>query len=199
VSDFDTLWLEDAGYRAQAIGVAARALRDNPSNLAVSDNPYVRVERGYSIFGRLMHNGSVAPAGAKRGECVLGVAAFQAPGGCVAYLLPPEMRRLTPPPPDASDLERWLHNGSIMAAHDLPEPHVHVGPVGVEPGFQGRGIGRAVMRHLCDRLDERGEVGWLETDKPENVAFYVSLGFEVTDETEVLGRFRWWFMRRAAR
>jgi hypothetical protein len=55
------------------------------------------------------------------------------------------------------------------------------------------------MRHLCDRLDERGEVGWLETDKPENVAFYVSLGFEVTDETEVLGRFRWWFMRRAAR
>jgi hypothetical protein len=46
MSDFEIFWLEDAGYRAQAIGVAARALRDNPSNLAVSDDPYVRIEMG---------------------------------------------------------------------------------------------------------------------------------------------------------
>jgi ribosomal protein S18 acetylase RimI-like enzyme len=115
-------------------------------------------------------------------------------------MLPPPARQLDEPGPDAGDLDRWLHVGSVMAVHDLPDEHWHVGPVGVEPGFQGRGLGHAVMRLLCDRFDARGDVGWLETDKVENVRFYVSLGFEVVEEVPVLGdRFRWWFMRRDPR
>ena len=95
MSAFDILWLDDVVYRAQAIGVATRALRDNPSNLAVSDDPYVRLELSYGIFAPMILNESEAPAGAKRGDCVLGVAAFQAPGECVAHLLPPETRNVT--------------------------------------------------------------------------------------------------------
>ncbi len=110
-------------------------------------------------------------------------------------MLPPEIRTLDVPSPDAGDADRFLHMGSILAAHDLAETHWHVGPVGVEPGFQGMGLGRAAMRHLCHEFDERGRLAWLETDKPENVRFYIGLGFEVVEEIPLLGA-RNWFMRR---
>jgi ribosomal protein S18 acetylase RimI-like enzyme len=67
----------------------------------------------------------------------------------------------------------------------------------VEPGFQGMGLGRAVMRHLCNEFDEHQRLAWLETDKPENVRFYIGLGFEVVEEVPMLTS-RFWFMRREA-
>ena len=85
-----------------------------------------------------------------------------------------------------------------MCEHDLDERHVHVGPVGVEPGAQGRGVGAALLRYLCAHLDADGEVAWLETDKPENVVFYRRHGFDVAVEDVRLG-FSIWFMRRAPR
>lgn len=197
MADFDTLWLDAPDERRQAGGVAARALRDNPSNLAVSDDPLVRIEMGYAIFDSMIRDAVESPAGVRKGDIVLAVAGFERPGHCVAAMLPPETRQLSTPGPDATPLDRWLHAGSVMAAHDLPEPHIHVGPVGVEPGFQGMGLGRAAMKLLGDRLDERREIGWLETDKPENVRFYVSLGYEVVDQVEMFGgTYTWWFMRR---
>ena len=198
--DYETIWLVGPDLRCQAGGVAARALRDNPSSVAVSDDPFARLEMGYSIFTNIIRDVEEPPASAKRGGCVLAVAAYQPPGQCVANILPPEARMLEIPGPDANDLDRWLHSGSVMAAHDLPEPHVHIGPVSVEPGFQGKGLGHAVMRLLGDKLDEGGHIGWLETDKPENLRFYISLGFEVVEQVPMFdGKFTWWFMRRDAR
>jgi len=113
-------------------------------------------------------------------------------------MLPPASRLVAAPPPAATDLQRFWYSGSVMAAHDLPEPHCHVGPVGVEPGFQGRRMGGAAMGLLCDRFDQRAEVAWLETDKPENVRFYVALGFDVVEEAPMLSA-TFCFMRRAPR
>jgi ribosomal protein S18 acetylase RimI-like enzyme len=112
-------------------------------------------------------------------------------------MLPAEVRTLDAPTPDATDADRFLYSGSVMAVHDLLEPHWHVGPVGVEPGFQGMGMGRAAMRLLCDEFDERRRLAWLETDKPENLRFYIGLGFEVVEEVPMLTS-RFWFMRREA-
>ena len=95
-------------------------------------------------------------------------------------------------------MDRFLHFGSTLAAHDLEEPHWHVGPVGVEPGFQSMGFGRAAMRLLCDEFDQHGRVSWLETAKPENVRFYIGLGFEVVAESPMLSS-HLWFMRRQPR
>ena len=91
-----------------------------------------------------------------------------------------------------------MHFRSILAAHDLDEPHWHVGPVGVEPGFQSMGIGWAAMRLLCEEFDEHGRVSWLKTVKPENVRFYTGLGFEVVEESPMLSA-HLWFMRRQPR
>ena len=84
-----------------------------------------------------------------------------------------------------------------MCAHDPDERHVHVGPVGVEPGVQGLGVGRRMMDAVCQQLDVGGEIGWLETDKPQNVVFYRRHGFDVAVEDGHLG-FPIWFMRRPA-
>ena len=48
------------------------------------------------------------------------------------------------------------------------------------------------------RLDEAGDLGYLETDKAENVRLYERHGFEVVDEAPVLGVPNW-FMRREPR
>ncbi len=195
MAEYEVQWLEGPEQVSQAAGVTARALRDNPSSVAISNNPLVRLEMLYSTFGGMLAGARVA--GVRRGNCVLGVAGAVPPGHCVDSMLPLEVRTQDTPAPDASDTDRFLYSGSVMAGHDLPETHWHVGPVGVEPGFQSMGMGRAAMRLLCDEFDEHGRLAWLETDKPENVRFYIGLGFEVIDEVPMLTS-QFWFMRRDA-
>lgn len=195
VDDYEVSWLDDAEQLGQAAGVTARSMRDSPNSLAVSDDPFVRLEMLYATFGAMLNDARVA--GVRRGQCVLGAAAAVAPGHCIDSMIPEDVRTPDEPAPAATDAERFLYTGSVMAAHDLPEPHWHVGPVGVEPGFQGMGLGRAAMRLLCDEFDDHHRLAWLETDKPENVRFYIGLGFEVVEEVPMLTA-RFWFMRREA-
>jgi len=193
MEDLEVLWLTGPGQIAQAAGVAARALRDDPDWRAVSDDPLRRLEMLYRIFTDSLDGARVA--GVRRGGCVLGVASAVGPGHCLGARLPPEARTLEAPSTDASDADRLLHFRSILAAHDLDEPHWHVGPVGVEPGFQSMGMGRAAMGLLCEEFDQHGRVSWLKTAKPENVGFYNGHGFEVADELPMLAA-HLWFMRR---
>jgi ribosomal protein S18 acetylase RimI-like enzyme len=189
----EVLWLTEADQITQAVGVAARALRDDPDWMAVSDDPLVRLEMLYGMFAGSLEGARVV--GVRRGDCILGVASAVEPGHCVGARLPPEVRTLESPSKDASDADRLMHFRSILAAHDLDEPHWHVGPVGVEPGFQSMGMGRAAMRLLCEEFDEHGRVSWLKTAKPENVRFYIGHGFEVVEELPMLAA-HLWFMRR---
>jgi ribosomal protein S18 acetylase RimI-like enzyme len=196
VSDYEVVWLKGREQITQAAGVTARALRDNPSSVSVSDDPLVRLGMMYSTFTDMLAGARVA--GVQRGNCVLGAAGAVQPGHCIASMLPPAMRTLSVPGSEATDAERFLHMGSLLAAYDLAASHWHVGPVGVEPGFQGMGIGGAAMKLLCAEFDEHHRLAWLETDKPENVRFYIGHGFEVTEEIPMFSE-RNWFMRREPR
>ncbi len=193
MEDYEVLWLGDAEQISQAAGGTARAMRDSPNSMAVSNDPFVRLEMLYKTFDEML--GAARVAGVRRGNCVLGAAGAVQPGRCIDSMLPAPFRTLDAPSPSATDADRFLYSGSVMAAHDLLEPHWHVGPVGVEPGFQGMGLGRAAMKLLCDEFDEHHRRAWLETDKPENVRFYLGLGFEVAEEVPMLTS-RFWFMRR---
>lgn len=86
---------------------------------------------------------------------------------------------------------------SAWARLDPAEPHVHLGPLAVDVTLQGRGIGSRIMAEHCRRLDVAHAVGYLETDKAENVAFYRKFGYEVIAEQPVLDVPNW-FMRRSA-
>jgi len=175
--------------------VAARALRDNRMmSYSVPDDPLGRLKAGYDTFLERVPVGSV---GALVGPHVIGVAAAVLPGACIGATAAAELRE--PPdidPADAVGFDRTRHVISVMCQHDPDERHVHVGPVGVEPGSQGLGVGGAMLAAVGERLDRDGEVGWLETDKPENVAFYRRHRFDVAVEDRRLG-FPIWFMRRA--
>ena len=76
-------------------------------------------------------------------------------------------------------------------------PHVHLGPLGVDPALQRRGVGSLLMEaHVAALIAER-VAGYLETDRPENVGFYRRFGFELVGEVTVLDVPNY-FMWRAA-
>ena len=86
----------------------------------------------------------------------------------------------------------------MWAAHDPDQPHSHFGPLAVDPDLQGNGIGSLLLSTYCSQLDDAGRVGYLETDKSENVRLYERFGFVVSAEAAVIGVNNW-FMTRAPR
>jgi GNAT superfamily N-acetyltransferase len=189
---------------AAAGGVAGRALADNPTFRWASGDPALpRIAAALDVFVPFVEAMTVAQLGALVGRHVVGVCAAAPPGTCVGSTAPPEWRdppaEIGPPGHESRALAIW----SLFASHDLDERHWHVGPVSVEPGLQGAGIGGALLGAFGERMDEAGEVAWLETDKPENVVFYRRHGFEVADEVELpepaAGSLTTWFMRRDPR
>ena len=93
---------------------------------------------------------------------------------------------------------RGMKVQATMTKHHPREHHWHVGPIGVLPELQGKGIGSLLLTRSCEIVDERKAAAYLETDKPENVRLYERFGFVVIGETDVLGVHQW-FMRRAPR
>jgi ribosomal protein S18 acetylase RimI-like enzyme len=79
-------------------------------------------------------------------------------------------------------------------AHDPSQPHWHIGPIGVRPEMQGRGIGKTLLERFLGTVDEEGSAAFLETDVDRNVALYERCGFRITDRQEIVGvdtRFMW--------
>lgn len=93
------------------------------------------------------------------------------------------------------NLPRAMTWVSAWSTRDPSEPHVHLGPIGVEPALQGHGIGSQMLAVYCDRLDSTGEAGYLETDKIENVRLYERFGFEVRNHAFLLGVENWLMWR----
>lgn len=177
-------------------------MRDNPLHARVFAADVDRIEPLLAAaFERLLRRqlrlGRVF--GAWAGDTLVGVVAMVPPGAC------------RPPVADAfamlrilvrarglrhlPRIARWL---SVWARHDPRAAHWHLGPAAVDRARQGQGIGTLLMQAVCDELDTHMGVGYLETDKPENVRLYRRGGFEVVAEQPVLGVPNW-FMQRDPR
>ena len=78
---------------------------------------------------------------------------------------------------------------------DPEEPHAHLGPIGVSPDAQGRGIGTALMNRYIEHLEQERLAGYLETDRRENVDFYKGFGFVVQREEQLIGVPTWYMWR----
>lgn len=92
----------------------------------------------------------------------------------------------------AARVVSWV---SAWARCDPEVPHLHLGPIGVDPAAQRRRIGQLLMERFCAELDRTGALGYLETDRPANVEFYARFGFRVSGTQTVLGVENF-FMRR---
>src|SRR5205807_10428327 len=77
------------------------------------------------------------------------------------------------------------------------EPLWHLDSVGVAPGWQGRGIGSALIEFGLEQARESGTAMVLETGTQRNVPLYERLGFHVVDEADSPESGpHVWFMRR---
>jgi len=84
----------------------------------------------------------------------------------------------------------WL---MTMKKHDLDTPHSHVGPFGVLPEFQGRGVGSKLIENYFSRL--KGVPSYLETFTASNARFYEKRGYELMVTDDVLGMKGYWLLR----
>lgn len=186
-----------ADEQGLAAGLLGRAFRDNPTVVATNrgrspNNRMRAAERGMGMVVGMMER---PPLVARRGDWLAGVFGIAAPGKCRLPLR--KAIRLMP---------AALLNGPLVTARgfrlmrewekrDPGEPHWHVGPIGVEPALQGMSVGSQMLERFCAEMDDRGDLAYLETDKPENVRLYERFGFVVTGEAEIIG-VQCWFMRR---
>jgi GNAT superfamily N-acetyltransferase len=95
---------------------------------------------------------------------------------------------------------RVLKAIAALEAHHPREPHYYLPFVGVEPSWQGRGLGSALLAPVLERCDSESLPAFLEASTARNRALYERHGFAVTEEFR-LGRSApaQWRMWRAAR
>ncbi len=87
---------------------------------------------------------------------------------------------------------------SVWAEKDPKKPHWHLGPIGVLPEMQRKGIGSQMLKRACEFVDQKLGAAYLETDRSENLPLYERFGFSTIAEADILGAHNW-FMWRSAR
>lgn len=183
----------------EGIGVLARGMRDNPLHVAAfgpdADRRVRALQRMFSAVFRVMDQ--QAPICAFADGTIVGVTGIVSEGACQPT--PSQRARFVPSMlalglGPAGRLSKWL---GAWGERDPDEPHSHLGPLAVDAHLQGRGIGSQILTEYCRSLDDAGQIGYLETDKEENVRLYERFGFVTVGEAEVIGVPNW-FMRRPA-
>jgi ribosomal protein S18 acetylase RimI-like enzyme len=181
----DPLEPSDVGPAAALLG---RAMCTNPVHVAVfegrGEDAMRRQVQMFAVFLREFPGERLV---ARKGDEIVGVMRSVRSPSC--RLPPEEAARLGPVMAEilgdaAPRVGRWF---TIWASHDPQEPHWHLGPIAVAVEQQGRGIGSAMLRRFCERVDRIGEAAHLETDKPENVRLYERYGFETREEVDIFG------------
>jgi ribosomal protein S18 acetylase RimI-like enzyme len=72
-----------------------------------------------------------------------------------------------------------IHKGVVQGKH------CYLLFLGVEPEYQGNGIGGQLIQPMLKMADESGLSCYLETMKEKNLAFYGRHGFQVGEEVQV--------------
>ncbi len=97
----------------------------------------------------------------------------------------------------AARLESVGAGVAMLPVHRPAQPHAYLHILGVAPEHQRKGYGRRVVQPGIEAADVLGLGVQLETMKASNVAFYRTLGFEVTAEERLgdNGPQCWWMYR----
>ncbi len=78
-------------------------------------------------------------------------------------------------------------------------PHWTLMFIGVDPQFQGNGLGNTLINPVLKRADAEGLPCYLDSGNPRNLSFYHRQGFEVADEVELPDGPKIWAMVRQPR
>jgi ribosomal protein S18 acetylase RimI-like enzyme len=72
-----------------------------------------------------------------------------------------------------------------MDAFHPREEHWHLPLIGVDPAYQGKGIGSALLRHALHACDRHKVLAYLEATSSQNVPLYERHGFEALGSIQV--------------
>ncbi len=110
-------------------------------------------------------------------------------GQAAALWLPPgiepdgeTMMELLPKAVPADRLEDMAGVFEGMDAYHPHEKHWYLPIIGADPHYLGQGLGGALMKHACMRIDQDGLPAYLESSNPRNISLYERHGFEVMGE-----------------
>jgi len=179
--------------------VTAQALADNPTHRAIHGDDRRRRVRNLERMILLLLQSRPAPALAVyHGGAVVGILSV-APTHALSPSTVAQLRSLPALVPlGFGTISRLARYNADWVRQAPQEAHWHLGPVAVAPDWQGHGVGRLLMDTFCTRVDEQGELVYLETDKPGNVAFYERFAFRTVAEVDLIG-VPYWVMRRPGR
>ena len=92
-----------------------------------------------------------------------------------------------------SAMVSWTRDGWLELIAMLDDHHPHHAEhddlwfLGVLPGWQGRGLGRVMLRAVLDRSDRSRVPAYLDATSPDNRRLYERHGFRVAGELAVAG------------
>lgn len=81
-------------------------------------------------------------------------------------------------------IEDYVQSERIKNA---PFPHWYLSYIAVDPEYQGKGIGRTMLKELFKKYMMNNLSYYLETHLKRNVPFYQNLGFEILKESTIPG------------
>jgi GNAT superfamily N-acetyltransferase len=175
---------EDVARMARTL---ARAFHDDPVftwALRGDSGRMTRLERGFELF---LNRVWMEQEETYTTASVAGVAVWEKPGqwktgvGRQLALLPAMLHVF------GRHLPRVLRAIAALEARHPRELHYYLAFVGVDPEWQGRGLGSAVLARVLERCDREGMPAFLEASTPRNRALYERHGFAVSEEFK-LGR-----------
>lgn len=181
----------------RATEVLARAFHGDPlMTWALPDDTrrLERLRRMFLLLGRRLwfrHELAYATGG------VAGAAVWLPPGAWHVSL--PRQAALLPGMVSgvgARGLSRMLRFANAMESQHPREPHYYLPVIGVDPAWQGRGLGSALLAPMLARCDREGLGAYLEATSPRNRACYERNGFVATGESRVADSPAWWPMWR---
>ncbi len=143
-----------------------------------------RLQRGFELFLRRVY--------LRHGQCyttdgLAGGALWVPPGswklGAVEQLqLLPRMARV-----HGGALPRILRVLGFLEARHPHEPHYYLPFIGVDPAWQGRGLGSALLRPVLERCDREAIPAYLEASSERNRSLYERHGFGAVEEVALPG------------
>jgi GNAT superfamily N-acetyltransferase len=167
----------------QLAAVLARAFYDDPPLVWLLPNPARRLGRITLMWATVIEVESLRYGGvdvACGGGEILGGAIWLPPGRWQTSLgenlrsLPGLTRALGTAP------GRTVRLGRALEGAHPHEPHWYLKAIGVDPGWQGRGVASLLLRSRLKRCDQDGRPAYLEASTPGGIPLYEHFGFRRT-------------------
>jgi GNAT superfamily N-acetyltransferase len=94
--------------------------------------------------------------------------------------------------------ERLETYEAICDAHQPDEIFYYLGVIGVHPSLQGKGAGKALLEHFCERsrIDPKSRGVYLDTANAASLQFYYNNGFGLRGEGSLDGAPLWCVYKR---